>query len=105
MAPRGVCGQLTVEVGFGRLSVIYQIIVNHQAIEATLQADWFYQYILLIYNILHTYIHTFIHTYIHTYFHMYIHSYQMYKHILYCNIYICIIEKHIFNEVSFMSYK
>ena len=43
MAPRGVCGQLTDEFGFGRLSDIYQIIVNHQAVEAALQADWFHQ--------------------------------------------------------------
>ena len=43
MAPRGVCGQLTDEFGFGRLSDIYQIIVNHQAVGAALQADWLHQ--------------------------------------------------------------
>ena len=43
MGPHGVCGQLTDEFGFGRLSDIYQIIVNHQAVEAALQADWFHQ--------------------------------------------------------------
>ena len=43
MAPHGVCGQLTDEFGFGRLSDIYQIIVNHQAVGAALQADWLHQ--------------------------------------------------------------
>ena len=46
----------------------------------------------------HTYTHKYIDTYTYTYFHMYIHLYQMYKHILYCNIYICNIEKHIFDD-------
>ena len=43
MALRGVCGQLTDDFGFGQLSAIYQIIVNHQAVEAALQANWFHQ--------------------------------------------------------------
>jgi hypothetical protein len=30
-------------LAYGRLSDIYQIIVNHQAVEAALQADWFHQ--------------------------------------------------------------
>ena len=47
MAPRGVCGQLTDEFGFGRLSDIYQIIVNHQAVGAALQADWLHHILAL----------------------------------------------------------
>ena len=43
MAPHGVCGQVTDAFGFGRLPGFYQNIVNQQAVEAALQADWLHQ--------------------------------------------------------------